>query len=84
MGKKKFSPGEGLLIKPCNWVHTFGMKFPIEVLFLDQKQRVVAIERLEPNQFGRPQRSVSALELPSGSIEAGRVKLGDQLIFVDF
>ena len=79
LGRKDYSPGEGLLIKPCNWVHTFGMRFPIDVLFLDSKGAVVAVESLPPNRMGRPHRSAAALELPQGTVERYGIKAGDEL-----
>src|ERR1700692_2167179 len=37
------APGEGLWIAPCEGVHTFGMKFPIDVVFLNHKRKVLKI-----------------------------------------
>lgn len=84
LGKKEFPQGYGLLIKPCNWVHTLGMSFPIEVLFLNENLEVIAMERLKPNRFGRPQRSCCALELPWGTIDRSGTILGDKLEIRDF
>lgn len=79
LGRKEFLPGEGLLLVPCNWVHTLGMKFPIEVLFLDKSYQVVAIEKLKPGRFGKPHKSRFALELPEGTLTRVTVSLGDKL-----
>ncbi len=79
LGRREFLLGEGLLIEPCNWVHTLGMRFPIDVLFLDKEHLVVAIERLKPNQFGTPQRCHCVLELPWGTIGASGTEIGDRL-----
>lgn len=43
LGKSGLEPGEGLVIKPCNSIHTFGMKFPIDVAFVDKDNMVVHI-----------------------------------------
>ena len=75
-------PGEGLWIAPCEAVHTFGMKFPIDVLFLDKKRKVLKIKRRMPR--GRMAVSLfahSVLELPSGRAEECKTVAGDQLEF---
>jgi hypothetical protein len=40
--------GAGLLIPRCRSVHTFGMRFPIDVLFLDEADRVIELRRAVP------------------------------------
>lgn len=74
--------GEGLWIVPCEGVHTIGMKFPIDVVFLDKQRRVV---KLRP-EMGRWRMSVSlrahsVLELPAGTIRATGTRRGHQLAF---
>jgi hypothetical protein len=76
----RLESGEGLWIKPCEGVHTVGMKFPIDVLFLDKRQRVVKIRAAMP----RWRMTVclwahSVLELPSGTAAATKTAAGDQL-----
>ena len=81
LGRKEFAVGEGLLIKHCMGVHTFGMRFPIDVLFLDKNNSVIACEKqLLPNRMTRiyPQAS-SVLELPVGMINASSTEIGNQL-----
>ena len=43
LGRKELPSGEGILLKPSGSVHTFFMRFPIDVVFLDRELRVVAI-----------------------------------------
>jgi len=79
LGKKELLEGEALWIKPCFSVHTFFMKFPIDVIFLNKKNQViVAVSNLTPNRMTRlyPQ-SFSVLELPSGTIVASNSQIGD-------
>jgi hypothetical protein len=58
--------GPGLAIPRCRSVHTFGMRFPLDVLFLDSKLRVVEIRRaVPPGRIVRSDRAVAVLELPS-------------------
>ena len=81
LGAPQLAEGEGLLIEPCRGVHMFGMKYPIDVAFLDRSRRVVGIcHRLAPgarSPFVRAARS--ALELPAGTLAAAGVTQGDTL-----
>ncbi|TML60208.1 MAG: DUF192 domain-containing protein, partial [Actinobacteria bacterium] len=43
LGRTSLPDGEGLLLKPCGSVHTFFMRFPIDVVFLDRELSVVAV-----------------------------------------
>ena len=74
--------GEGLWIAPCEGVHTFGMKFPIDVVFLNKAKKIL---KVRPNMVrGRMSISLlahSVLELPAGTLEATGTVAGDQLRF---
>ena len=50
-----------LVIEQCRWVHTFGMKFPIDVAYIDATGRIVAIHSMRPNRLGRPVRSAACV-----------------------
>lgn len=72
--------GEGLWITPCEAVHTIGMKFPIDVVFLDKKRRVIKIRHAMPRwRMAGSLRAHSVLELPSGAAVATQTAAGDQL-----
>jgi len=81
LGTTHLDPGCGLLIYPTQAVHTFGMKYPIDILFLDGKRKVVGIRssvrpyRLTPIFW----RALCALELPSEAIQESETELGDFL-----
>ena len=78
----RLDPGEGLWISPCEGVHTVGMKFPIDVLFLDKKRKVVKIRASMPGwRLAACLRAHSVLELPSGTAAATKTMAGDQLEF---
>jgi len=54
LGTAAIAEGEGLWIVPCRGVHTLGMRYPIDVAFLDARGVVVGIlEGLPPNRVGR-------------------------------
>jgi uncharacterized membrane protein (UPF0127 family) len=74
------APGEGLWIVPCEGVHTFAMKFTIDVIFLNKKRQVV---KIRPNMVKRRMALAitghSVVELPAGTIEQTGTQTGDQL-----
>lgn len=74
--------GEGLWIVPCEAVHTFWMKFPIDVLFLSRKRVVLKVRaRMPKNRMSMCLRAHSVLELPAGMAEKTGTQAGDQLEF---
>ena len=81
MGRSSLEEGEGLLIEPCTWIHTFGMAFPIDVIYLDGEGAVIhSCHSLRPNRLGPfVRRAHSVLELPAGTIVGSGTKVGDQL-----
>lgn len=81
LGKRELPPGGGLWIKPCNSIHTFGMKFPIDVAFLDREMQVVALAKtLRPNRVAPfCSRASSVLELPAGTLDAAVTVIGNRI-----
>lgn len=77
----KFPNGRGLWIVPCHGVHTFGMRFAIDAIYLDQGLRVVHIEEdLRPWRLGRlTLDAISVLEVPARTVWASGTDVGDQL-----
>ncbi len=61
----------GLLIPGCRAVHTVGMRFPLDLHFLDEYGATVSVRRrVPPGRFAREPRARSVLELPSGAAGA--------------
>ncbi|MGH9557647.1 MAG: DUF192 domain-containing protein [Bryobacteraceae bacterium] len=78
----KLDPGDGLWIAPSEGVHTFGMKFPIDVLFLNRYKKVLKVRaNMGRRRIALSIRAHSVLELPTGTIEATGTEAGDQLDF---
>ena len=72
--------GEGLLITPCNSVHTIGMRYPLDLVFLDQQGSVVkCVPDVKSNRLAAARKARHALELPVGSIAEARIAVGDRL-----
>ena len=75
--------GEGLWIVPCEAIHTFFMRFAIDVVFLDRNKRVVKlVDRLRPWRMAMSWRARTVLELPAGTIAESGIERGDQLEFI--
>lgn len=83
LNRKEFKRGEALLIQPCQQVHTFFMRFPIDLLFLNRENRVIKlIKNLKPQRISKIYfKASSCLELPSGTIELTSTQEGDLLSF---
>src|SRR5512138_71546 len=72
LGRDSLPHGSGLWLKPCKGVHTFGMKFAIDVVFLDRDNRVIeTISGLKPNRMTAVYaQAATVLELPSSTVLA--------------
>ncbi|MHB8781330.1 MAG: DUF192 domain-containing protein [Candidatus Geothermincolia bacterium] len=81
LGTDGLRRGDGLVLRPCRSVHTFGMRYPIDVIFLDREGRVLrVIGRLRPRRMTLPVwRAATALELPAGTAESTGTRPGDRL-----
>lgn len=81
LGRTSLAEDEGLLIRPCHSVHTVGMKFPIDVVFLTGDGRVVAVlEELAPSRASKVYAEAKmVLELSAGRIQKTGIEVGDQL-----
>jgi uncharacterized membrane protein (UPF0127 family) len=80
LGRTGLTAGEGLLIRPTSAIHTWFMRFPIDVVFLDRAGSVVkVVSGLRPWRFAGSRRARSALELRAGEAEARGIRPGDRL-----
>jgi uncharacterized membrane protein (UPF0127 family) len=80
LSRSHLDPGEGLLIDRCYGIHTIGMRFPIDVLFLDKELRVIrTVPALPPFRTCAVRHAVYALELPVGVIAQSATETGDQI-----
>src|SRR5262245_8378549 len=81
LGTSALAPGEGLWIKPCRQVHMFGMRYALDVVFLDDGGRVVrTVAGLKPNSISpKVAEAASVLELPVGTIARSGIDIGAQV-----
>jgi uncharacterized protein len=84
LGRSELRRGEGLLIRPCSSVHTWFMRFPIDVVFLDRELRVVRVaDRLAPWRTAAGRKARAVLELPAGESDRHGLRPGDRLAVVE-
>lgn len=77
---ERLAPGEGLWIKPCESVHTFFMKFAIDLVYIDKKLKVRKVRKaVPPWRLSACLTAHSILELPAGTIEQTGTQAGDEL-----
>lgn len=85
IGRADMPPGSAYLITGCRQIHTFLMRFPIDVIFIDSSGVVVGLEEnISPYRIsGCYAAAADTLELPSGTISSSSVVIGDHLRFDD-
>ena len=81
VARDDFRNGLGLWIVPCHGVHTLGMGFPIDVVYLDGELSVIHVQReLRPWRFAPVKaRAASVLELPSRTAASTGTEVGDKI-----
>ncbi len=80
LGRSSLAPGEGLWIVPCEAVHTIGMRFPIDLIFLDRKQRICKIRHnVQPWRLSGALRAHSVIEMAAGTLAALDLRVGDTI-----
>jgi uncharacterized membrane protein (UPF0127 family) len=81
LGRRALAADEALWLRPASGVHTIGMQFAIDVVFLDRKLRIVKlIENLRPFRLPLPSlQADSVMELPAHSITRHQLRIGDEL-----
>lgn len=80
LGRDRLAPGEGLWIVPCESVHTFFMRFPIDLVYLDRQHRVRKVRHaVGAWRLSACLSAHSILELPAGTALASKTQRGDTL-----
>lgn len=83
--KTSLNAGEGILFCPCNSIHSIGMKFIFDAIFIDKNKKIVHLMpsikpfKLSPVIFN----AKYVLEVKNGTTETLNLKIGDELVFED-
>jgi uncharacterized membrane protein (UPF0127 family) len=82
LGRDGLPSGEGLWIVPCESVHTFFMRFPIDLVYVDRKLRVRKVRSgVPPWRLSACLSAHSVVELTAGTVHATQTQAGDALEF---
>ena len=84
LGRKEIIKGEGLYIPACRSIHTFFMRFAIDVMFMDHDNRITrTVPSLKPFRiaFG-PRNTAGVLELCAGTLKENHCAAGDKISFI--
>jgi hypothetical protein len=82
LGRDSLAPGEGMWIVPCEAIHTFFMRFAIDLVYLDRKNRVKKVaSSVRPWRLSACLSAYSVLELPVGTVQNSQSCPGDLIEF---
>jgi len=80
LGRQSLEQGSAMILAPCSSVHTFFMKFPIDIVFVARDGRVVKVcERRGPWRLAIGAGAFAVVELPAGALEQSGTRVGDRL-----
>ncbi len=81
LGRQALEPGQALILERCRSIHTIGMRFPIDVVFVDRSWKVVAFDtHVGPGRIIGPfWNALAAVEIEAGSLKRSPVQITDQL-----
>lgn len=80
LGRDAMTPGSALVITRCNAVHTFWMRFSIDVAFVDSAGIVKkVVEDLRPWRMAGALFASTAIEFPAGTLKEGALQVGDRV-----
>lgn len=83
LGRDALAPGTALIIAPSNGIHTFGMRFPIDVIFAGRDGRVVKIRpRMPRGRIAFAWGGFAVIEMAAGEAEKCGLKVGERLTVV--
>ncbi|MGA3080936.1 MAG: DUF192 domain-containing protein [Terracidiphilus sp.] len=84
LGRLSLAKGDGLWIIPCEAVHTFWMRFSIDLIYLDRKNRIrKLVSEVPPWRLSACLPAHSVVELPAGTIRNTQTQIGDTLELSD-
>lgn len=80
LGRDHLAPDTALIIAPCSAVHTFGMRFSIDVIFAARDGRVVKVRRaMPPGRISGRAGTFAVIEMAAGEVERHALRVGDYL-----
>lgn len=84
IGRRRLPADAGLCLVPCRAIHTFGMRFAIDAVFVDRRLRIVrCVADLPPRRIAGDVRAFAVIELPAGAASRIGLKPGEALFPID-
>ena len=84
LGTRELPEGEALLIRPCNNIHMFGMRYAIDVAFVGEGDKVLkVVESLAPGRVAWCRGARYVVEMPCGALRQSKTEAGDTFQIVD-
>ena len=78
LGREGLAPGQGLVIAPTNLVHTFAMRFPIDIVFVSRDGRVLKVSpAVPPRRIAGSLRGFAVVEMAAGEAARSNTRAGD-------
>jgi uncharacterized membrane protein (UPF0127 family) len=82
LGRDSLDPGHAFVIAPCQGIHTFGMRFPIDVVAVTRDGTVVKTRaNVRPNRIVMAWSAFAIIELRANSLRESDLMIGDQVSF---
>ena len=84
MGRKQLSQDEGMLLRPCSRIHTFHMRFAIDVLYLSESGHILrAVHSMQPNRLGpKVEGCRQVLEMQGGTVARNQIREGERVCVI--
>ncbi len=84
LGRPELTHDEALWIIPCNSVHTIGMNYPLDIIYIDRNNLVKkTVQNLVPLRMSLCPGGHSTIELRAGSIELSDIKVGSRIKWLE-
>jgi uncharacterized protein len=84
LGRDHLPVGHAMIIAPSNAIHTFRMRFAIDVAFVDRSGRVLKVRRaVPPWRMAAALRGFAVIELPAGTLERCPTQAGDMVAVIE-
>lgn len=81
LGRDSLADGAALVIAPCSAVHTFAMRFPIDVIFARRDGRIIKMRKaMAASRITGAIGAFAVVEMAAGTIERAAVHVGDRLV----
>ncbi len=84
LGRPPLKTHEALLLRPCNQIHTFGMRYALDLVFLDREGLIVkCVAGLPPRRMAVSRRAIQVIEMPAGSLQRTGLCPGEKLSWTE-